>query len=73
MTLKTSKVHVFYEGHTNLTAPHFVFMLVNVEANQGYLSNICEKEFYDEIVITGDMNSDPHKGRFFKEFVKSKI
>ena len=27
------------------------------------ISNICENESYDDIVITGDMNADPNKGR----------
>ena len=30
--------------------------------------NTCENESYDNIVITGDMNANPNKGRFFKEY-----
>ena len=32
------------------------------------LSNICTSESFNEIIITGDMNADPTKGRFFKEY-----
>ena len=32
------------------------------------LSNYCENEHYDEILIIGDFNCDPHKGRFYSEF-----
>ena len=32
------------------------------------LSNICELEYFNELIILGDMNADPARGRFFKEF-----
>ena len=42
--------------------------LINYKSLMADISNICENESYDDIVITGDMNADPNKDRFFKEY-----
>ena len=42
--------------------------LLNYKSMMADLSNICDEETFDEIIILGDMNADPSKGRFFYEF-----
>ena len=48
----------------------FIDSLINYKSLMADISNICENESYDDIVITGDMTADPKKGRFFKEYSK---
>ena len=42
--------------------------LIEYKSVMSQLSNICSDEVYDDLVIMGDFNCDPTKGRFFKEF-----
>ena len=42
--------------------------LINYKSQLADLSNFCEEENFDDLVILGDMNADPGKGRFFDEF-----
>ena len=42
--------------------------LINYKSQMAELSNFCENEEFDDLVIAGDMNADPIKGRFFMEF-----
>ena len=42
--------------------------LIEYKSIMSDLSNFCSNESYDEILIMGDFNCDPNKGRFFKEF-----
>ena len=59
------------------------YLLINIYCNCDYgdteslllyrsiladLSNICESQSFSEIIIVGDVNADPSKGRFFKDF-----
>ena len=41
--------------------------LIEYKSTIADLSNITCSESYDELVIVGDFNCDPHKGRFYKE------
>ena len=41
--------------------------LMNYKNMMAELSNICSTEAFDEIIILGDLNADPSKGRFFRE------
>ena len=62
---------------------HITYALLNIYCNCDYrtidslieyksvmsdLSNFCSDEFYDETLLAGDFNCDPHKGRFFAEY-----
>ena len=31
------------------------------------LFNVCNDENFDEVVLVGDLNADPNKGRFYRE------
>jgi len=44
--------------------------LIDYKFQLAELNNIVLQESYDEIMIIGDFNSDPHKGRFFHELSK---
>ena len=41
--------------------------LIKYKTQMAELSNICEAECFDELLILGDTNADPAKGRFFPE------
>ena len=41
--------------------------LIEYKTNLAELSNFLNGEDYDEVLIVGDMNCDPQKGRFFRE------
>ena len=38
--------------------------LLNFKSQMAELSNFCESEEFDDLVIAGDLNADPTKGRF---------
>ena len=42
--------------------------LVDYKSSLCDLSNVLEFENFDEVVIAGDFNCDPSKGRFYREF-----
>ena len=44
--------------------------LLNYKSILADLSNICDAKNFDEIIIVGDANADPSKGRFFEELQK---
>jgi len=44
--------------------------LVEYKFQISELHNIALNEIYDDILIIGDFNCDPHKGRFFRELFK---
>ena len=41
--------------------------LIEYKTNLAELSNFLNEENYDDVLIVGDMNCDPFKGRFFRE------
>ena len=48
--------------------------LLDYKSHMAELSDFCSNENFTELIILGDMNADPHKGRFFREyesFIKS--
>ena len=48
---------------------HNVDSLIEYKSTLSDISNVCSFETYDEIIIVGDFNCDPNKGRFFEEFM----
>ena len=42
--------------------------LIEYKSNMAQLSNVCLDEMYDVMLMLGDFNCDPSRGRFFKEF-----
>ena len=42
--------------------------LIEYKSNFSDLANLISTENFDEIIVAGDFNCDPNKGRFFNEF-----
>ena len=43
--------------------------LIEYKSIMADLFNICNDEIFDELVLVGDLNADPNKGRFYKELL----
>ena len=42
--------------------------LIKYKENLAEIANFISFDNYDDLILTGDLNCDPHKGRFFNEF-----
>ena len=60
---------IFYSNCDYRTKDSFV----EFKSIMAQLSNICSEESYDDILLTGDFNCDPGRGRFLNEFSDKEV